>query len=79
MVLVKHWPLFHFFIFGNIGQQNFFYGSLELKNAFLGYKIKKYKRSKNSDFSEVVSPWFWAKIGFFATKIITKHYFLWYF
>ena len=43
MILVKNWSFFHFFIFGNIGQQNVFYDSLEQKNAFLGYKIKKYK------------------------------------
>ena len=32
---------------GNIGQENVFYNILQRKNAFLGYKNKKFKRSKN--------------------------------
>ena len=32
---------------GNIGQENVFYDILERKNAFLGYKNKKFKKSKN--------------------------------
>ena len=47
MVLVKNCPLFHFFISGNIGQQNAFYDSLERKNAFLCYTNNKFKKSKN--------------------------------
>ena len=48
MVLVQTWPFFQLFFFlGNIGQENVFYDSLERKNAFLGYKNKKFKRSKN--------------------------------
>ena len=35
------------FFFGNIGQENVFYGILERKNAFLAYKNKKFKKSKN--------------------------------
>ena len=31
----------------NIGQENVFYDILERKNAFLGYKNKKFKKSKN--------------------------------
>ena len=34
------------FFVGNIGQENVFYGILEGKNAFLGYKNKKFKKSK---------------------------------
>ena len=40
-------PFFHLFIFGNIGQKNIFYDSLEEENAFLDYKNKKIKKSKN--------------------------------
>ena len=29
--------------------------------AFLGYKNKKFKKSKNGSFSKGVSPWFWSK------------------
>ena len=46
MVLVQKWPFFHFFFLGNIGQENVFYDILEKKNAFLGYKNKKFKNSK---------------------------------
>ena len=31
----------------NIGQENVFYNILERKNAFLSYKNKKFKKSKN--------------------------------
>ena len=48
---------------GILGQENVFHDILEGKNAFLGYKNKKFKNSKNWDFSEGVSPWFWSKIG----------------
>ena len=35
------------FFLGNIGQENVFYDILERKNAFLAYKNKKFKKSKN--------------------------------
>ena len=39
---------FPFFLFlGNIGQENVVYNIVERKNAFLGYKKKKFKKSKN--------------------------------
>ena len=38
------------FFLGNIGQENVFYDILERKNAFLGYKSKKFKKSKNWHF-----------------------------
>ena len=47
MVLVQKWPLFRVFFLGKIGQENVFYDILERKNAFLGYKKKKFKKSKN--------------------------------
>ena len=47
MVLVQNWPFFHLFFLGNIGQENVFYDILEGKNAFLGYRNKKFKKSKN--------------------------------
>ena len=50
----------------NIGQKNVFYGILERKNALLGYKNKKFKKSKNSHFSKGVNPWFWSKNGHFS-------------
>ena len=54
------------FFLGNIGQENVFYDILERKNAFLGYKNKKFKKSKNWDFCKRFSPWFWSKIGHFS-------------
>ena len=34
------------FFWGNISQENVFYDILERKNAFLGYKNKKFKSRK---------------------------------
>ena len=51
---------------GNLGQQNVFYDILEEKNAFAGYKTKKFKKSKNWHFSKGVNPWFWSKNGHFC-------------
>ena len=36
----------NFFFLGNVGQENVFDDILERKNAFLGYKNKKSKKSK---------------------------------
>ena len=36
-----------FFLGGSIDQENVFYDILELKKAFLSYKNKKFKKSKN--------------------------------
>ena len=49
------------FFFGNIDQENVFYDILERKNAYLGYKNKKFKNSKYWHFSKGVNPWFWSK------------------
>ena len=58
MVLVWKWPFFQLLFLGNIGRENVFYDILERKDAFLGYKKKKFKKSKNSHFSKGVNPWF---------------------
>ena len=47
MVLVQKWPFFQIFFLANIGQENVCYDILERKNAFLSYKNKKLKKSKN--------------------------------
>ena len=54
------------FFLGNIGKENFFCDVLERKNAFLGYKNKKLKKSKNCHFSKGVNPWFWPNNGHFS-------------
>ena len=63
MVLVQKQPFFQLFFLGNIGQQNVFYDILERKNVFLGYKNKKFQKSKNPHFSKWVNPWFQSKNG----------------
>ena len=65
MVLVQKWPFFQLFFLGNTGQENVFYDILERKNAFLGYKKKKFKKSKNWHFCKGVNPCFWSKNGHF--------------
>ena len=66
MVLVQKWSCFQRFLLGNIGQENVFYDITERKNAFLGYKKKKFKNSNNWHFSKKVNPWFWSKNGHFS-------------
>ena len=66
MVLVQKWPFFQLFFLGSLGQENVFYNVLEQKNAVLGYKNKKFKKSKNYHFSKKVNPWFWLKNGHFS-------------
>ena len=66
MVFVQKWPFFQLFFLGDISQENVFYDILERKNAFLGYKNKKFKKSKNWHFSKGVNPWFWCKNGHFS-------------
>ena len=66
MVLVQKWPFSNFFFLSNIGQENVFYDILEGKIAFLGYKNKSFKKSKNWHFSKGVNPWFWSKNGHFS-------------
>ena len=47
MVLVQKWPFFQLFFLGNMRQANVFYDIPERKNAFLGYKSKKFNKSKH--------------------------------
>ena len=56
----------NFFFLGNIGKENVFYDILERKSAFLGYINKKFKKSKNWQFSKGVNPFFWSKNGHFS-------------
>ena len=45
--MVQKWPFFQHFFLSNIDQEKVFYDFLERKNAFLGYKNKNFKNSKN--------------------------------
>ena len=56
----------NFFFLGNMSQENILNDILERKNAFLGYKNKMFKKSKNWHFSEGVNPWFRSKNGHFS-------------
>ena len=47
MVLVQKWPFFQLVFLDNIGKENVFYDILERRNVILGYKNKKFKKSKN--------------------------------
>ena len=47
MALVQKWPFFQLLFLGDIDQENVFYDILEQRNAFLDYKNKKFKKSKN--------------------------------
>ena len=67
MILVQKLPFFQVFFLVNICEENVFDDILERKNAFLGYKNKKFKKSKNWHFSKGVNPWFWSKNGHFST------------
>ena len=65
MVFVQKCQFFQLFL-GNIGQENVFYHIREQKNAFLDYKNKKFKRTKNWRFAKAVNPWFRSKNGHFS-------------
>ena len=67
MVLVQKWPFFQLFFFGNIGQENVFDDILEPKNAFLGYRKKKSKKSQNWHFSKGLTHGFGPKMAIFPT------------
>ena len=62
------------FFLGTVGQKNVFYNILNWKNAFLGHKNKKFKKSKNRHFPNGVNPWFWSKNGHFSTLSVFKQY-----
>ena len=66
MLWPQKWSFSQLFFLDNIGQENVFHDILERKNAFLGYKNKYFKKSKNWHFSKGVDPWFWSKNGHFG-------------
>ena len=65
MVFVQKWPFFQVFFLCNIGRENVLYDIVEQKIVSLGYKNKKFKKSKYSHFSKGVNPWFWSKNNHF--------------
>ena len=66
MVLVQKWPFFQLFL-GSMGQENVFCDILKQKNAFLGYKNKKFKSAKIDIFRKGLTHGFGPKIAIFPT------------
>ena len=67
---LKNGHFSNLFFLGNIGHDNVFYDILERKNAFLGYKNKKFKKSKKIDiFPKGLTYGFGPKMGIFPTFI----------
>ena len=64
--MVQKWLFFKLLFLGNIGQENVFYDILDKKKAFLGYRNKKFQKTKNWHFSKGVKPSFWSKNGHFS-------------
>ena len=58
------------FFVGNIGQENPFYDIVERKNAFLGYKNKKFKKSKNWHFPKGLTHCFGPKMAIFPSLFL---------
>ena len=59
--------IFPNFFWFNIHEKNVFYDILERKNAFLGYKKTKFKKSKNWLFPKGLTQGFGLKIAIFPT------------
>ena len=55
------------FFLGNTVKEHVFYNILERKNAFLGYKNKKFEKSKNWHIYKGDNSWFSSKNGHFST------------
>ena len=60
--------IFPTFFLGNVGLENVFYDILEQKKAFLGYKKKKFKQSKNWHFPKGLTRGFASKMVIFPTS-----------
>ena len=65
MFFVENWPFLLFFILCIIVQQNVFYDILEGRNPFLGYKNKKFKKSKITIFPKGLVHGFGSKLAVF--------------
>ena len=70
MVLVQKWPFFQVFFLGNRGQENVFYDIPEGKNAFVGYKNKKFKKSKMAIFPKGLTHGLCQKMAIFQLFLL---------
>ena len=66
-------PIFPTFFLGNLNQENVFYDILERKNVFLGYKKKKFKKSKNWHFFTGVTQGFGPKMAISSTFFLRQY------
>ena len=57
----------------NVRLENVFYDILERKNAFLGYKNKKFEKWKNLHFFKEVTHGFGLKMSIFKTLFIRQY------
>ena len=73
MVVVQKWQLFQLFFLDNIEQENVFDDILEQKNAFLGYKNKKSKKSKIDIFPKGLTHGFGPKMTIFPTFFFRQY------
>ena len=73
MVLVQKWQLFQLFFLGNTGQENVFYNMVQRKNAFLGYKNKKFKQSKINMFLKGLTDGVGPKIAIFTSLFYMQY------
>ena len=73
MVLIQKWPFSNCFSLGIKGQESVFYDILESKIAFLGYKNKKFKKSKMAIFPKGLTHGFGLKMDIFATFIFRQY------
>ena len=62
------------FFLGNIGQENVFCDILERKNAFLGYKNKKFKSRKIDIFPKGLTHGFTPKMAIFPTSFFRQYW-----
>ena len=67
----KNGHFLNFFFLGKIGQENVFYDILERKNAFLGYKNKRFEKSKNCIILKRLIHGFWTKMSFLELLFFT--------
>ena len=63
----------NFIFLGNIGQENVFYDIPKRKNAFLRYRNKRFKKSKNWDFSKGLTHAFRPKLAIFPTFFFRQY------
>ena len=67
MALIQKWPFLQLFVLGNISQENVFYDIPGRKNAFLGQKNKKFKKSKIDIFLKGLTYGFGPRMAIYPT------------